>query len=1485
MSLEVSTVSAPSQSQKASLSSLLASRNGKRPREHVSAVELQEAAIQLLNSNQNLSDLLLEVGQQSPKFGKFSLYWDAGEKDAPDRCIVQKTGTSFLLSELQRQSEELGVPVGVLSVRVVLDRVLEITTPAEKDEDHTLLSPVQRTQLCVLLQSTRELLSAGTFSPRLLWQEYWKTQPRLEVVYHLHAENILALEDLLESDDRVRIWLVKQLQALCGLAYAQEEEEGEAKQKILSTIMCALVQAGFEEAQVTASASRKFFQRCHSVLDDMLSWLLDSVNPSQGSLEQGEAAAEAWVRVFEVSLSHASVLGEALRRFCTRSLTHILTHCPRLKVSDAIAMQSNWTFAKTNPLLTSLFCKLCVLFSVEELLSHLQQVLESHEVNWQHVLCCLSTLLVYHSDAQHCLKEMLSRLLSTAFEAYDLESMITAFLLARQGALEGPAVFASYSDWFKLAFGGASGYHGNSKKSLVFLLKFLSDLVPFDPPQYLKVHILHPPYVPAKHRSLLQEYVSLAKTRLADLKVSVEEMGLYEDVSGAAETVQPQHQAQQDIEKAVSLFESTGKISAMVMEASIFRRPYFLSRFLPALLTPRLLPVKADARMNFIEALRRADKIPAAVYSSYTESCQSETQRQQSGVEGPVEGSEALLAVLRAQLQELRRLLSSGAKHGDVSAQLARVSDTLSEVSPEPPEEKEVGHAAIQLHTGAPSSSELHTKVVNALLRSFCQCLLDASRVSPPSRQGAWAAQFVKLLLGHRQLLAALLHRLWDLLPNQGHSLGAAHVLGLAALLVQLHAAGPQCPMVLPPSSSSSSSSSSSESCRPLPMSEALSAALPTHTADHMNFSLRFCVAAVSYGLCSSPPQEQQPVPSSLYKKLLYLVPRLVPEARVEPGRGAGRGQEGGVEPGVGAGRGQEEGVSAGAGEDAEEQWHRLTDPNITLTKSVLELWRCESFCSLRKLPEYLLSFQEWLSLELRVQRSQDALSDPQRLEYEQWVCEQLYLPSAVEEGGCGADMRRACTVILEAIMDTRASGQPWQQGPEATAPHTDTCLPDVLCRLQEMVCELQMTERLQRAGEVDACFLFDVVARRCFKAPDSQSLSSTLSLQQTLHAWNRVVLALPAVCLIPVRSEGARKTLHCQPLMEHVNQYQRKVCSPAGLLPYHLTAHFLRGIVGASVCCERPAAAINRAMSEMNQHCPLLLASVGRWWADLSPVLASQWSRLSDGDALPERLQLLVHCHSWARRWVRGDTGGAAVPSAPPLLLAACLRQQWSSGPDASHGTGAEKLAQLQQQQHRPVLVFLLFFCITDLLNAYLSPQGAESVVQAQKQCCEILPLLVDTTDWLQLFHSQTAEQGLYLSATNMSTEENNRLMPLAFYSLVPCLDAAVLNWAVRAPGFLYTAAVGYCKLLQLFLDGQTPPPQPEVSPQQVDVSQVLSKAQQTLLKIITLSPSGCLTHTQRSELGALCGELDPEVAATLTMQLSPPDLGPAFSQELDFL
>ncbi|XP_010781875.1 Fanconi anemia group A protein, partial [Notothenia coriiceps] len=94
------------------------------------------------------------------------------------------------------------------------------------------------------------------------------------------------------------------------------------------------------------------------------------------------------------------------------------------------------------------------------------------------------------------------------------------------------------------------------------------------------------------------------------------------------------------------------------MEASIFRRPYFLTRFLPALLTQRTLPVNADARMSFIGALKKADKIPAAQYSYYVESCQR--HRQQEGSAVCVDTNDDPLQVLKVQLQEFTQLVVEG---------------------------------------------------------------------------------------------------------------------------------------------------------------------------------------------------------------------------------------------------------------------------------------------------------------------------------------------------------------------------------------------------------------------------------------------------------------------------------------------------------------------------------------------------------------------------------------------------------------------------------------------------------------------------------------------------------------------------------------------------------------------------------------------------------------------------------------------------------
>ncbi|XP_029377827.1 Fanconi anemia group A protein isoform X2 [Echeneis naucrates] len=1401
-------------SQERTLSSLIASRQAKRPKLD-DVWRLQKASIQLLEQ-QNLCGVLREVEVEEPRNCGLS-------------SILSSNGGSLLGCELIHQATLLSIPIVMLSVKMVLERLMEITgtegeEEADEDKRRELLTCSQRAQLCVLLESSKDLLSQGILCPKLLWQEYTRDQrpPNLEMVYHLHVYNILTLKYILESDEGFGSWLVGQLRALCTWTPPQgEEETKQVQQKLLLMVVGVLVGSGFELIPEPAAQDKKISLLCSSALDEMLFWLLDTVDEGM-MLQSARVGAEFWIQIYDASLCGASVSPEALRRFFMHSLTQTLTYKPRLTVSDAITLQSKWTFAKASRLLTSLFRKLAVVFNVEQLLHHLQQILETHEVNWKHVLSFLSTLLVYTSCAHSNLRKLLSGLLSSAFENYDLEKMITAFLLARQTALEDTSISFSYSEWFKISFGSGNGCHATSKKSLVFLLKFLSDLVPFEPPQYLKVHVLHPPYIPVRHRTLLMEYSSLAKTRLADLKESVEDMGLYEDIA-AARGVPVQCQAARDVDKAVSLFESTGRISTTVIEASIFRRPYFLTRFLPALLIPRVLPLKADAQMRFIEALKNADKIPAAQYSSYLESCQTQRKRQHDRSVMHFDASDDPLEVLNVQLQEFTQLVADG-ENGEMAAQLSRISHTLSILFPGCPDEI-AEQAVIKLHIDPPVAHELYAKVINIILRNFCQCVLDASQANPPNKQSPWASRFISVLLGNKHLLASLIQRLWDLFHKQLSSLSTAQILGLAVFLVHLHTSMSHTSLIqlVPPILTG-----------PVPVEEALSAALDCTTKTHMLSCVRLCVAAVCYGFCRGdllPKHQQQDyILSNLYKKLLYLIPRLLPEARMTP-----------ITAEVREAEDQEENLS--------DLWISAKGANSSWKKTAWYLWRRNAFQQLQHIPKYQLSFSEWLVNELRVQRVEDDLSDSERQEYQRWACMEHYRYWPEELGGCGGDMRSTFSHLLSGIMDQQFSDKSLRKL-DRIEPVSGTCLPDILSRLQELVYEMEVTNLYggwrERADVFD--FLFKFVSQRCSSTVSSISLNlgTQLSLQQIIGTWNRVLVTLPAVLFLKVKVKEGKMTLDCDKLIEHVNQHQRKVCSPAGLLPRHVTAHFLRGLLFASVYCECPRIEINKAWSQISLLCPLLLKSTVHWWGCLSPGLTSLWHSLCNGEPLPEELQILTDCQHWAQSLGNGMSS-RLFPQASALLLGSSLHCAWQVHAGDKQGF-SEALNMLQPE--------------TDLQH-----QQEKIYPNIKDLCTDLLSLLVDSADWLLIF--KPSEHGVYQSVTKVTSDEFTRLMPWAFYSLLLQQSAELLSRAARCPGFLPTAITAYIHLLQLFLEGDTTPAIEFPDEHQQQPSQILRCAKQFLLRWISQISPAALSSCHLRQLESQCADLDPEVAAALSVHL----------------
>uniref|UniRef100_A0A7M4EK94 FA complementation group A n=1 Tax=Crocodylus porosus TaxID=8502 RepID=A0A7M4EK94_CROPO len=1324
---------------------------------------LQDAAVRLLSCHQNLNDLFLEVRERGKPKGfpravtvgarvKTQCSWSCAQTALLSLLIL----LCFPVSALQEQASRLGVPLGILSAKTAVASVEQISQASLESGQTVLLNREQRKKLSSLLETIKDLLVHSAFCRSLFCQEIWKMQVSLN--REGKKLNVLLLCLLSNSDTPAVVeWLCSSLCLLCEQAEDSSQEME----------LCRRMLSG------------KPLKKNTKVSSISHAWSVDPCVVPECFLFVHR------LNIFNVTMYRSSVCPDALQQFFVHTLTEVLTYNPLLKVSDAIHMQREWSFARTTPLLTTLYHKLFVAFSAEELLSQLQQVLETHEVNWQHVLSCVSMLVICQVKAAQLVKDLLSRLLTKAFENYDMENIITAFLIVRQAALEGPAVFMPYAEWFKASFGNSSGYHGNNKKALVFLFEFLSELVPFEAPQYLKVHIMHPPFVPAKYRSFLSEYIALAKTRLADLKVSIEDMGLYEDLS-TKEIVQPHCQVLQDVEKAIQIFENTGKIPTSVMEASIFRRPYYISRFIPALLQPRVLPEIPDSCMALIDSLKRANKIPPNVYSRYIQDCQAMKKKlvQDGSIEMETDHLKEPFEQLKADLAELRTLITDQSKYSAVPAQIAVISERLTAVLGHSEDENQAAslNSRVQVNVSDPRIEAPYQNVIDLLLTSFCQNLIAASYFNPPDRQGHCPSLFVKMICGHGHLLPALLTRLCQLIYYQGPSLNEAHILGLAAFVVHLC----ECKSFIPEVDVGSLAPQPG-SGRGLLVTEFCDRLLACRTGESLAFCLRFCTAAVSYYLCkfSSLPHGNlcSFLPPGLLKKLQYVVPRLNLEAR---------------------GTGREE-------EEVELSWRFLSCPSVSYTKASLCLWKQTHFQELLKEKVFQLSFSEWLLFELEIQSETDILSASERQDFHYWALYEWYLPASSASGGCDGDLEEACGILINAFLDF------FQR----------YLSPVIFTRTEEMVLELGARKVLS-AGRLHGRehFLFRVFQARLASIGNGLAVGQQLRRQQELLLQKRILLGLPPPVLITTCQRGKRVTLDCEDFFHFVNSELRNVCSRGCVLSYDITAHFFRGLLSASLDCQESVQGVNDVLATCRTKCPLLLCSAGRWWPRLEPVLCCQWTRLS-GACLPQEMQRLKKCQSQLGCALEGQQCPWGDPETPVLALMHWIpvRKPWPEGGKA----------------------LLSFSCTQEGVDAH----------ETLEWCLEILRHLEERgMSWLVLFHSVDKGHGFYHVLRRAVSDQYIRLLPLAFFSLIPGFHQELF---VREPGFLAVVIDSYIQLLQLFVDGGNAPG----SDQEVDSLEAITKARQFLLHSIPRCPRKSFTNVH--QFLDLCKEFDPEMTAAL--------------------
>ncbi|XP_024834329.1 Fanconi anemia group A protein isoform X2 [Bos taurus] len=1370
--------------------------------------KVRESAVRLLRSHLNLNDLILEV--EGPPCDQPCLR-QLIDCDGPEAHT--NLSSSLIGSALRDQATRLGVPVAVLSSQVVASGLMRICEADTRPPPKVLLTPEQRKKLSSLLEIAQNLLAQNMFSRLYFCQELWKAQNSLllEAVWRLHVQNVVSIPELLESradTQAVVVWLCKDLGLLCEQIEVPCPH-AEVARAVLADLVQMFVLRGFQKSDGVRGdgAPAQMAQIAAAVLEQMLASTLEAMAAGLPEGSPAYKAGSCWFSVFSGPMYQSILSAETLKRWFCHTLTQILTHKPVLKVSDAVQMQREWSFARTPALLSGLYRRLFVILSPEELVGHLQDVLETQEVNWRHVLSCVSTLVICLPDAQQLVNGWVTRLLARAFESWDLDSMVLAFLVVRQAALEGPAVFPSYATWFQATFGSTRGIHSCSKKALVFLFKFLSDLVPFEVPRYLQVHILHPPLVPGKYRTLLTDYVVLAKTRLADLKISIENMGLYEDLSSAGDVTQPQSQASQDVEKALSVFEHTGKVPVAILEASIFRRSYYLSHFLPALLTPRVLPRAPDSREALIESLRRADKIPPALYSAYRQACSTAGQKQPEDAAqgGEVEPScaEEPLDLLMAALQELRASMTDPTQHDELSAQVAMVSERLHSVLGLSEDVSSDEAAPVQLSVQAPKLQPLEQRVVDLLLTSFCQNLMAASSVAPPDRQGPWATHFVRALCGHR-FLPAVLTRLCQLLHHQGPSLSASHVLGLAALAVHLGESRSELPKVHvgPPAPA-----------RGLPIPEFIDSLLPCTAQQASALCLKFSTAAISYSLCKFSQSHEllhSCLSPGLIKKFQFLMFRWFPEARDPPS--------------------QEDPASL--------PWRPLCLPSVDWRRAALCLWKQRALKELLKQEGLQLTYRDWLQLEIEIQPEVDSLSDTERQDFQQWAIHQHFLPMPSATGGCDGDLEAACTTLVDVLMDFCQSSRSHHH-----SENSDLVLSgckgnrDIFSRLQEMAADLEQGPAPLGHAAPHGHFLFGVFRRRLQALTHGWDMASRLQRQRELLTCKRTLLGLPPSMLVSSPRAEQPAAPSCTDFFHLVNSELRNF-SHDGALTHDITAHFFRGLLNTCARSRDPSLAADLALTACQTQCPLLLTSALLWWSSLEPELHCRWRRWSQSP-LPAELRKLQEAHLFAE-----SVSSPLTPSPAPGPSWLCAAALHFAIQRARKESFRQELGKLDGQGEE-LFVSLFFFSLMGLLSSYLTPQAIGSL-RALDICADILGCLQRRRiSWLLVFQLTEADVPLGRTLLGLAPDHQVRLLPVAFYSLLPYFDEDAL---LTEDAFLHVALNMYLKLVGLFVAGETGAiwtvAHDGELPTQGDPVSLITNARLFLLQLIPRCPERSFLH-----------------------------------------
>ncbi|XP_071493056.1 Fanconi anemia group A protein homolog [Diadema antillarum] len=782
-----------------------------------------------------------------------------------------------IVSCLRQQAELSGMPVSLLSAKKCAEFLSTVASSNQSLGDshmiHGLLTPEAKTKVDQIFDLIKSLTEQKIFHRGRLAEELNSLTSKqglpLELLWHLHRESLMTFDLYLTSH-------INHQTVLDGLAGdiasiwegswergANAEKCDFLQQMTIDTLVCFIQLVHHEKIAPSSSSDvpevRGICECAERILEQVFTRVFQAACKQGGEPPSHEG-------VLPMSRLQTLLPMESCRLFASRHITQLLSHKTGSSVTDTFGQQHEWTFAKASPYVVSLFRQLLLALHESDAVGLLRRALEQEQVNWKSTLIYTSTVLIYFPQAQELIRSCIQEFVEQALGSYEEGPLISAFLLVRQAANEGPHVFPPYASWFKETF--ASGPSSTNKKAFSFLLEFLTNLVPHEMASSLRAHIQNPPTAPAKCQDILRDYLMLAKTRLSDLN--------------------PRDKALMDVDVAVDSFENNGRIPPNVLEASIFKKPYYMAHFLPALLTPRMLPDIADGKMKLIEAMKSANKIPNSVYRQYEEACAKELNELLDGafsedaLEDCMEPQEALQVGLQ-RLQTCVTARGEGECKSDKSisceltAQMTLLADRIAvamglDAPPPQPATNACGTTPVDLSNckHSPALQQV-AEVILDTFSSICSKLAVLNQIlTEPTEKlvdMVWARQTVRMLSRFTDLCSALYHRVWTMACQQDSSTSGDTLTGLACFLVCSQLEKSLLPPVLP-------STGHGGACSLL---EEVSRQLSISTSSQMQFTARFASVILHLFLitrkCNNPEQMvssslEGDIPQTLLDKL-----------------------------------------------------------------------------------------------------------------------------------------------------------------------------------------------------------------------------------------------------------------------------------------------------------------------------------------------------------------------------------------------------------------------------------------------------------------------------------------------------------------------------------------------------------------------------------------------------------------------------------------